>query len=173
MNGRSLVGALVALPIVVAAAMLVTLETARALAPRSGLFARPGAAALADAFDRDDLLQARTLLRREPGALLWVSHPDLTGGTSTLVSPLLWAAATGNDDAVRMLLGLGHDLSRGSDRYAACLARALGRTSTAELLEAYGHPGDLPCPTLDAGQPALLAVLQVRHPESGVRSPEP
>jgi len=40
MNQRSLVGALVALPIVTAAVVLVALETSRARAPRSDLFAR-------------------------------------------------------------------------------------------------------------------------------------
>jgi hypothetical protein len=173
MNKQTLVGALAAFPIVVAAAVLVTLEAARAFDPQSGLFTRPAAASLAEALDRGDLVEARTILRREPGTLLWVSHPDLTGGVSTLVPPLLWAAATGNDDAVRMLLGLGHDPTRGSDRYAACLSRALGRTSTAELLEAYGHPTDGPCPTLDSRKPALLAVLRGGRPESGVRNPEP
>jgi hypothetical protein len=55
---------------------------------------------------------------------------------------------------------MGHDLSRGMDRFAACLARAAGKTSTAELLEAYGKPPAAPCPALDAGQPPLTALLQ-------------
>jgi len=159
-GSRTLVAALAALPIVVSAAVLMALETARGLNLQSDLFAQPAAASLAEALDRGDLVQAHALLEREPGVLLWVSHPDLTGGTSTLVSPLLWAAGTGNDDAVRMLLGMGHDMSRGADRYAACLARAAGKANTAELLVAYGNPPDSPCPALDAGRPPLLALQQ-------------
>jgi hypothetical protein len=160
LGSRTLVAALAALPIVVSAAVLMALETARALDPQADLFARPAAASLAEALDRGDLVQAHALLEREPAVLLWVSHPDLTGGTSTLVSPLLWAAGTGNDDALRMLLGMGHDMSRGTDRYAACLARALGKINTAELLLAYGHPTDTPCPVLDGSKPPLLGLLQ-------------
>jgi hypothetical protein len=160
MSSRTLVTALAALPVVVSAAVLVAVETARGLHPQSHLFARPAAPSLAEALDSGDLIQAHALLEREPGVLLWVSHPALTGGTSTLVSPLLWAAGTGNDDAVRMLLGMGHDMSRGSDRYAACLARAAGKTNTAELLVAYGNPPDTSCPALDAGKPPLTALLQ-------------
>jgi hypothetical protein len=154
------VAAVAALPIVVSAAVLIALETARALDPHSDLFAQPATPSLAEALDKGDLVQAHAFLEREPDMLLWVSHPDLTGGASTLVSPLLWAAGTGNDDAVRMLLGMGHDMSRGTDRYAACLARALGKINTAELLLAYGHPPGLPCPTLDSSQPPLVAFLQ-------------
>ena len=160
LGSRTLVAALAALPIVVSAAVLVALETARGLDLQSDLFAQPAAASLAEALDRGDLVQAHALLEREPSVLLWVSHPALTGDKSTLVSPLLWAAGTGNDDAVRMLLGMGHDMSRGMDRYAACLARAAGKTSTAELLVAYGNPPDAPCPALDAGKPPLTALLQ-------------
>ena len=130
-RSRTLVAALAALPIVVSAAVLIALETARGLHPRSDLFAQPAATSLAEALDGGDLVQAHALLARESGVLLWVSHPALTGGTSILVSPLLWAAGTGNDDAVRMLLGMGHDMSSGTDRYAACLARAAGKTQIA------------------------------------------
>ena len=159
-NGRTLVGTLGALPIVVAAVVLVGLETARELDGRSELFARPAAASIADALDRGDLLQAHALISREPGALLWVSHPDLTGGTSTLVSPLLWAVATGNEDAVRMLLGLEPGTPRGFDRHAVCLAGALGRTRIVELLEAFGRQSTEPCPALDGGRPPLLELVK-------------
>ena len=159
-RSRTLVAVLAALPIVASAAMLITLETTRGLRPRADLFAPPAAASLAEALDQGDLVQAHALLEREPGVLLWVSHPALTGGRSTLVSPLLWAAGTGNDDAVRMLLGMGYDISRGSDRYAACLARAAGKTNTAELLMAYGHPPGVDCPPPEPGKPPLIALLQ-------------
>ena len=159
-RSRTLVAVLAALPIVASATVLIALETARGLRPQAELFAQPPAASLADALDKGDLVQAHEHLAREPGVLLWVSHPELTGGASTLVSPLLWAAATGNDDAVRMLLGMGYDISRGSDRYAACLARAAGKTNTAELLMAYGHPPGVDCPPPEPGKPPLIALLQ-------------
>ena len=172
-RSRTLVAVLASLPIVASAAMLITLETTRGLRPRADLFAPPAAASLAEALDQGDLVQAHARLAREPGVLLWVSDPALTGGASTLVSPLLWAAGTGNDDAVRMLLGMGYDMSRGADRYAACLARAAGKTGTAELLEAYGRPPDVDCPSPEPGKPPLLAILQRKSPEPGARSPEP
>jgi len=159
-RSRTLVAVLAALPIVASATVLIALETARGLRPQAELFAQPPAASLADALDKGDLVQAHEHLAREPGVLLWVSHPELTGGASTLVSPLLWAAATGNDDAVRMLLGMGYDTSHGSDRYAACLARAAGKTNTAELLMAYGHPPGVDCPPPEPGKPPLIALLQ-------------
>ena len=157
-DSRTMVGALAAFPIAVAVAVLVGLETRRGLDPQSDLLAP--ATSLVEALDRGNLVQARALLEREPGVLLWVSHPALTGGTSTLVSPLLWAAGTGNDDALRLLLGMGYDMSRGADRYAACLARAVGKTTAAELLLAYANPPKTSCPSLNAGEPPLLALLQ-------------
>ena len=172
-RSRTLVATLAALPIVASAGVLIALETARGLRPQVELFAPPAAASLAEALDKGDLVQAHARLAREPGVLLWVSHPDLTGGASTLVSPLLWAAGTGNDDAVRMLLGMGYDMSRGSDRYAACLARTAGKTNTAELLLAYGHPPGVDCPPPEAGRPPLLALWQRTSPEPGARRQEP
>jgi hypothetical protein len=165
------VAALAALPIVLGAAGLAVLEAHRALDPRSELFSPPPAGSLAAALDGGDLLQAHALLRREPGALLYVSDPRLTGGASILVSPLLWAAATGNDDAVRMLLGMGQNLSRGADRFAACLARHIGKTHTAELLLAYGHPPHASCPALDSGTPPLVALLGPQSLKPGAQSP--
>jgi ankyrin repeat protein len=136
-------------------------ESWRLQRPRSPLFAAPFVFSLADAIETGELPQAHQFLRDrdDPSAPIEVRHPVLTADKSVTVSPLLWAVATQNREAVQMLLGLGARMDRGADRKAACLAQALGNDDLAGLLRTYGAPSDEPCAAADAGVPPLLTVV--------------
>ena len=161
MARRRFIIALLALPTILTALAIVAVESWRLLQPRSPLFAPPFVFSLAEAIERGELPQAYEFLRssRDPGALIEVRHSVLTSGQPVAVSPMLWAVATGNRDAVQMLLGLGARLDRGPDRKAACLAEALGNHNLAEMLRIYGAPAHEPCPATEAGGPPILALV--------------
>lgn len=161
MARRPFIAFLLALPTMLTALGIVAIESWRVYQPRSPLFAPPFVFSLADAIERGELPQAYEFLRssRDPGALIQVHHPVLTGGQPLAVSPLLWAVATGNRDAVQMLLGLGARMDRGPDRKAACLADALGNDDLAEVLRTYGAPPHAPCPATEVGHPPILPLV--------------
>jgi hypothetical protein len=160
MAKRSFTVALLALPAILMALAIVAVESWRLHEPRSPIFAPPFVFSLADAIERGELPQAYEFLRSgDPGALIEVRHPVLTGGQSLAVSPILWAVATGNRDAVQMLLGLGARIDVGPDWKAACLADALGNQDLAEVLRIYGAPSHEPCPVTEAGGPPILTLL--------------
>jgi hypothetical protein len=152
---------LLAIPSVVVALSLCGIEAWRTLRPRSPLFAAPAASSLTDAIAGGDLWQAYQFIRagQDPNALMPVQHPLLTRGRWVFVSPVIWATATQNRQAVQMLLAFGARLDRPADRLAVCLADALGNEDIARLLRARedGRP-TRPC-TLEGGEALLLRLL--------------
>lgn len=156
MSARRFVAALLAIPALLAALVLIGVESWRWYRSQSPLFTGPVAASLAAAIEMDDLLQAYQFLRGgwDPGARIEVHHPVLTGGAPARVQPLSWAIALRNRDAVRMLVGAGAVI----DRRAVCLAHALGDDDLAAQLRTDGALADEPCPSRDADTPPLLTV---------------
>jgi hypothetical protein len=125
------------------------LEAWRFHRPDSLLFVTPPAISLADAITRDDVHRAYEFIRagQDPNALVTVHDPTLTGGRSVRVSPLVWAAATGADRSLQMLLGFGARLDGRTARQARCLAEQLEHHGVArEFQRREGNPVAEPCP---------------------------
>jgi len=132
---RTRLAGLLAAPALVVALGLIGLEAWRALRPRSPLFAAPFAYSLADAIATGNIQHAFQYIRagQDPNQRMAVRHPDLTRNRWALVSPLEWAAATGQTDAVRMLLGFGARV----DESTVCVAEGLGHHDVARVLRMY------------------------------------
>jgi len=156
---RALIGVLLALPAVLAALGVTGVEAWRAARPGSALFAPPPAPSLASAIEWGELPQVVGYLRgrEDPWAPFDVRHPVLTGDRPVRVSPLLWAVAVGNTDAVRLFVGLNVPVETPEDRQAACLADALGEEAIAVVLRASAVPFDEPCAD-PGGELPLVAV---------------
>ncbi|MBM3818013.1 MAG: hypothetical protein FJW14_03185 [Acidimicrobiia bacterium] len=141
-----------ALPAIVAAAALITLEAWRSRAPESPLFSTPFAYSLAEAVERDDVSRAYEFIRagQDPNTPIEVRHAVLTGGRPLALLPLLWAVANDSGQSVRMLLGYGARFDPATQRAAMCLAATLMRERMLELLRHFGA-GDPapPCPAVD------------------------
>jgi hypothetical protein len=137
--------ALLAAPAVAAALGLCALEGWRMLRPRSPLFAPPFAYSLAEAIATGNVLHGYEYIRagQDPNEPIAVRDRVLTGDRWILTSPLVWAIAVGNVDAVKMLLGHGARLDPHAEGRAICLAAALEHTDMARLLSAHG---DAPTP---------------------------
>jgi len=152
-----------AVPVLLVALTVVSIEATRWLRPRSPLFRPPVVLSLADAIATDDVQAAYEFLRagQDPNELVGVSDPSLTDGRQVLVSPLVWAVAKQSTNSVLMLLGHGARMDRAEDRAASCLADSLGNGDIANALRS--RPGAVAheqCPktTADAGAPLLLFV---------------
>lgn len=130
-----------AAPAVVVALGVVGIEAWRSIRPRSSLFAQPFAYSLADAIATGNVPHAYAYIRagQEPNQRIAVRHPDMTGNRWVLTTPLQWAVATDQIDAVRMLLGF----SARVDAVAVCLADALGHDRIAGILRTQ-KPEDVP-----------------------------
>lgn len=83
-------------------------------------------------------------------------HPVLTHSRWVLATPLLWATATGQTDAVRVLLGYGARI----DPSAVCLADALRHSDIARMLRTYGGVNSaVSCADLASSDAPLLRAL--------------
>ena len=153
--------ALIAAPALIVALGITGLEAWRAIQPRSSLFALPFAYSLTDALATGNVQHAYQYIRagQDPNALIAVRHPDLTHSRWVLTSPLLWAVAVGNVDAVKLLLGYGARFDRVADRQAICLAETLGHRDILRVLSRHGEPSDRSCGEFDSTDAALLRVL--------------
>ena len=151
-----------AAPTIMAALGVSALEAWRVYQPRSPLFVTPLVRSLADAIAIDDALGAYEFIRagQDPNDRIEVRHTVLTGGRSIRVSPLLWAAALGNDQTLSMLLGFGARIDAPTRRRAMCLAEQLGHDDVARVLTPHGRPSSPePCPKPQADGAALLGAL--------------
>jgi len=135
MTRPTVLAALIAAPALLAACGLVGVEAWRAVRPRSPLFAAPFAYSLADAIATGNIQHAYQYIRagQDPNARIAVRHPDLTRNRWVRVTPLDWAAATGQADAVRMLLGFGAR----AEASTLCHAEARGHEEVARVLRAH------------------------------------
>jgi hypothetical protein len=160
MDRRTLVAALLALPAVLAGLGVVAVESWRAVRPQAPLFAPPEPPSLAAALEWGELWQAAGMLRarEDPWAPFEVRHPALTGDQLVRASPLLWAVAVGNTDAVRMLVGFDAPVERPADRQVVCLAEAMDHAAVAAVRRRYTALPDAPCAALDGVDRPLVAV---------------
>lgn len=159
--------ALVAAPAVVIALGLCAIEVWRVVRPRSPLFAAPFAYSLAEAIETGNVPHAYQYIRagQDPNQRIAVRHPVLTHDRWVLATPLLWATATGQTDAVKMLLGYGARLDRPADRQAACLADALRHSDIARMLRTYGGVNSaVSCADLASSEAPLLRALTGADP---------
>ncbi len=153
---------LLATPVVAVALGLCTIEAWRVIRPRSPLFARPFTYSLSEAITSGDVLQAYQFIRagQDPNEPTWARHPVVTERRWVLVSPLLWAVATGNTQSVQMLMAFGAGLDRPENRAAGCLADAMGNADVGRVLrDADTRQANEPCPELPRGDAALLQLL--------------
>ena len=138
---RHRLAALMMAPATVVALGLVGIEAWRTIRPRSFLFTPPFAYSLADAIASGNLPHAYQYIRagQDPNQRIAVRHPDVTGNRWVFTTPLHWAVATDQIDAVRMLLGFGARV----DAAALCLADTLGHDRIAGILRTQ-RPEDVP-----------------------------
>ena len=153
---------LLALPAVVAAIAMSVVETWRTLRPASPLFVPPFTYTLAEAISAGDLWQAHRFIREghDPDALMPIADPALTGGQSVFVSPLVWAAARGQQDVVAMLLAAGARPDAPVNRPAPCVARALRHDAVQDLL---ARSAAARCTTPPPAEGPLLLALAARQ----------
>jgi hypothetical protein len=106
---RALVALVLIGPAVGVAAIVLVLETYRAIQPDSILFVEPPAPSLAEAIEHREVEVAYSFIRNgaDPNATLAVDDAALTGGRRVDVSPLMLAVASRNRNAVQMLLSAG------------------------------------------------------------------
>jgi len=119
--------------------------------PRPSALA-PARSSLADAIEAHDVPRAFALVEagQDPNRLVVVRDQTLTGGREQLMSPLWWAVAVRDANAVLMLLDAGARVGRSDERNEDCLAERLGATAIAELLRRYGQPPAGGCPAVSA-----------------------
>jgi hypothetical protein len=108
----------------------------------------PPRSSLADAIELHDIPRAFALVAggQDPNRLIVVRDPVLTGGREQLMSPLWWAVAARDPNAVLMLLDAGARIQRSEERNEDCLAARLGETAIGQLLRRYGNPPPGGCP---------------------------
>lgn len=154
-----LLASMMAGPALLAALGVCAVEGRRVLQPQAALFAAPFVFSLADAIERNDVDQAYAFIRagQDPNQPIGVSNPILTGGRRVLISPLLWAVATGRRDALLMLLGYGARWDAAIGAEALCLAEELGDGTTAALLEHHGARLDERCAGRRRTDPPLVS----------------
>lgn len=153
---------LVAAPTVAVALGVAGVGAMGVLRPQSSLLATPFAYSLGDAIAQGDLLQAYRFIHggQDPNDLIAVRDPALTGGRSVLVSPVVWATAVQNPQAVRMLLAFGVRMDRAANGKAVCLAEALRNEDIVRVLRRDGDgPSTEPCREIEAGDAPLLRTL--------------
>ena len=148
MTRRTRLAALIGAPALIVALGLTAIEAWRMARPQSRLFVRPFSFSLADAIATGDIPHAYQYIRagQDPNERIAVRHPELTRNRRVLVLPLEWAAATGQPDAVRMLLGLGAR----TEASPVCVAERLGHHDVARVLRTYA--GEAASAVCDARQ---------------------
>lgn len=136
---RRWLAAALALPTILAALALSTLEGARLLRPDNSQARDSFVYSFGEAIAEEDLDRALQFIRagQDPNGLIGVRHAVLTDNRSVLVSPLLWAVATARPHSVRLLLGYGARMDHPANRGAVCLADALGNVEIARLLARF------------------------------------
>lgn len=151
MRGR-LVAALL-LPPLAAAAFAATALACRHV---SGVFEASSppvdTRSLVEAAGRSDLAVVHAAIRAglDPNQRGPYRNVDLFGRRTVHASPLFVAVAVGDASMVRLLLGAGLDLTRLSNREAACVGQALKRNEELRLLALAGLE---PMPTACAYSP--------------------
>jgi hypothetical protein len=140
---------LVLVPAVATALLVTALEAGRARQADDPLFDGPPPRSLARAILDGDLEGAFALVRadHDPNRLIEATMPDASRGRGRKVhlTPMALAAATGNANAVRMLLSAGVDLARPENQLALCLARERHDADLTALLS-RAIPGTPSCP---------------------------
>jgi len=161
---RALVALVLVGPAVALAAIVVVLETYRAIQPDSILFVEPPAASLADALEHREVEVAYSFIRNgaDPNATLAVADAALTGGKRVDASPLMLAVASRNRNAVQMLLSAGVRVDLTANRFAACLAHDLGEKDLETMIIRDGRLSAEPtCPQpVDESATPLLRYLR-------------
>lgn len=158
-------------PTVLALLLLGFVESWRVRQPDTAIETTPFVYSLADAIARDDVVRAHEFIRagQDPNEPVLVHDAVLTGARETYVAPIVWAAAHGSHDTVRMLLGYGARAVAPETRQAACLARRLGHDSVASLLERQAGDRPVDCGGVQdalrpGGEPAPSALDAVSAP---------
>ena len=157
---RALVALVLIGPAVSVAAVVIVLESYRALQPDSILFVEPPATSLADALEHREVEVAYAFIRSgaDPNATLPVQDAALTGGRRIDVSPLMLAVASRNRNAVQMLLSAGVRADLPVNRFAACLAHDLGETDLETMIVRDGRLSiPVVCPQRSRRDGAVLA----------------
>ena len=132
---------LVALPAIAGALTVIVLESAVLRSTWDGS-SQPPVGSLAHALRRGDLDSALFFIRsgQDPNNPIEFRDQILTGDRAVMVSPMLIAVASNNDDAVMMLMSFGARLDAPGNRFAGCLADRLGHQGIARILATYGGP---------------------------------
>jgi hypothetical protein len=147
-------------PAIVAAIVIIAVESYRVVQPDSILFAEPPASSFAEALMNREVELAYAFVHNgtDPNAMLVVQDVGLTGGRRVEVSPLMLAVAAKNRNAVMMLLSAGVDVDLPANQPSACLAQELGEHDLETMiLRGSRAPARPPCdPTIDGGTPPLL-----------------
>ena len=157
---RALVTFVLVGPAIGVAAIIILLESYRAIQPDSILFVEPPAASLAEAVEHREVEVAYAFVRQgvDPNATVPVQDAALTAGRRLDVSPLMLAVASQNRNAVQMLLSAGVDVNLPANRFAACLAHDLGEIDLETMIVRDGRLSTPPrCPDDEyAREPPLL-----------------
>lgn len=133
---QSLAALLIAAPGIAAALLVLALEGYRLARPDAPVFTSPRAASLAEAIQEREVEAAYAFIRegQDPNVPIPVQDDELTGGRVTMVSPMMLAVASRNENAVLMLLSAGARMDLPQNRLALCLAREIGDEEIVEIL---------------------------------------
>jgi len=128
----------------------------------------PTAAALLDVVSGSDVLRAWVLVNAgvDTNAPHPFSNRSLTNDEEVLLTPLMLAAARGDENMVRMLLTYAPGADAAHRRMASCLALSRGDGDLAALILS-GAPPDTPCPA------GLDTLGQLRQITARLRSGQP
>ena len=97
----------------------------------------------------------------DPNAPIAFAHPDLTGGRTVKVSPLLLAVAARRDDVVNMLLSVGADVTLPQNQPAVCLANQTDAELAGIFRKGIQDESRIECPSTRSGTTTpLLAFVQ-------------
>ena len=145
---RAILAASMMVPAAAMVSGVILLEAWRLYHPQSPLFSTPRVATLAEAIEYHDVRRAFRFIRAgdDPNALIVVRHPVLTDGQPRFVSPLWWAVAMQDRDAVLMLLEAGARIERSEGRDAGCLATRLGEARIIDVLRRFASSTATACP---------------------------
>ena len=140
-----LVGALVLAPALVVATSLGFVELYRLLRPSALMFQGPRTGSLADAIIGNvgvEYVNEFIRAGQDPNGLITVDRPEFAGDRTLLVSPLMLAAAMGNSNTVKMLVGAGASLNMPQNRFAGCIALQMGHDDLSTVLFVEGSGVD-------------------------------
>jgi len=118
---------------------------------------------LGEALRRRDLENAFLFIRagQDPNQPIRFRDPILTGDREIMISPLLIAVASNNDDGLMMLMSVGARFDAPGNQFAGCLAARLGHEGIAEMITDYGGPAASPnaCPDAASDPSAPLTAF--------------